>query len=560
MQDNSDLIIRDCCEAEAAEFGKPDTICITVDVLREIVQRHFPGTCLHQIQEPAAAEQAAWHAGLDEGRAQAARPVVVPDDMSSTEANTKYGESYGVDWVYEGKTAAPAAVTVPDLQDMLRELRVQIHKITVHLAPTSDCSGVWMAHDKMSAALAATPAAAPVVLPEPDFHVRPASAVQPHRALMIWDNDATSEPAYFARTVRALLATATGLPAQAVPVANCYSNDEGDTWSDRPDDCDFVDGRTLGEEFELKASIRAWPEVFRVTKVPDETSDDYEVEPVSIRTSAAPLVQAVPDGCKLVPVDLTPEMKREFMDLLMDGIDIYVNSRDQIEIQTDAPRRIWKAVLALSPAAPAHPAEGVQAAQYLPLLLRDIARDLEITVHEACATLKPLGNFSVNSAVTAEMASKLRELFPAVAAPAAGVPAKAAEQEQPIALLRIGKSGFGVDVERWAIGELGNGNHPLFAYVSPKSQADARDAELLGFLQDQCIDLRCFTTSDGEDVGWRTVQHHMSEPRERVVSEVYGDQPRRAIREAMARIERDPYCTGPLHLEDDAAIAAAKGE
>lgn len=29
------------------------------------------GQCLHQIQEPSAAEQAAWHAGLDEGRAQA---------------------------------------------------------------------------------------------------------------------------------------------------------------------------------------------------------------------------------------------------------------------------------------------------------------------------------------------------------------------------------------------------------------------------------------------------------------------------------------------------------
>lgn len=91
-------------------------------------------------------------------------------------------------------------------------------------------------------------------------------------------------------------------------------------------------------------------------------------------------------------------------------------------------------------------------------------------------------------------------------------------------------------------------------------QADALDAELLSFLQDQSLDLRCFSSSDGEDVGWRTVQHHMSEPRERVVSEVYCDQPRRAIREAMSRIERDPYCTGPLHLEDDAAIAAAKGK
>ncbi|MPS93336.1 hypothetical protein [Comamonas sp.] len=58
MQDNSDLIIRDCCEAEVAEFGQPDTICITVDVLREIVQRHSPGTCLHQITEHQAAPAA----------------------------------------------------------------------------------------------------------------------------------------------------------------------------------------------------------------------------------------------------------------------------------------------------------------------------------------------------------------------------------------------------------------------------------------------------------------------------------------------------------------------
>lgn len=70
------------------------------------------------------------------------------------------------------------------------------------------------------------------------------------------------------------------------------------------------------------------------------------------RAQAEPAAVAVPDNWKLVPVDLTPDMKREFMDLLMDGIDIYVNHRDQIEIQTDSPRRIWKAVLTLSPAAP----------------------------------------------------------------------------------------------------------------------------------------------------------------------------------------------------------------
>ena len=56
----------------------------------------------------------------------------------------------------------------------------------------------------------------------------------------------------------------------------------------------------------------------------------------------------------------------------------------------------------------------------LPLLVRDIAREIGITGSEACRALKDLGNFSVNTAVTAEMALKLRELFPAPqAAPAA---------------------------------------------------------------------------------------------------------------------------------------------
>ena len=80
--------------------------------------------------------------------------------------------------------------------------------------------------------------------------------------------------------------------APVVPVANCYSDDDGDRWRDRPDDCEFVEGRALGEEFELQASIRSWTEVFRVTKVPDENSDDYEVEPVSMRTTSAPQAQA----------------------------------------------------------------------------------------------------------------------------------------------------------------------------------------------------------------------------------------------------------------------------
>lgn len=129
-----------------------------------------------------------------------------------------------------------------------------------------------------------------VVLPEPDFWVRPGATIHPDRGWQCWSNDGTATGAFHAETVRALLAT--GGQAQAVPVANCYSDDDGDTWRDCPDDCEFVEGRALGEEFELQASIRSWKEVFRVTKVPDETSDDYEVEPVSIRATAAPQAQA----------------------------------------------------------------------------------------------------------------------------------------------------------------------------------------------------------------------------------------------------------------------------
>lgn len=68
-----------------------------------------------------------------------------------------------------------------------------------------------------------------------------------------------------------------------------------------------------------------------------------------------------------------------------------------------------------------------QAAMPLPLLVRDIARELGITVPQACIALKPLGNYSTNSAVTAEMARMLHDHFPVPAHPAGGVPAQASE-------------------------------------------------------------------------------------------------------------------------------------
>ena len=84
--------------------------------------------------------------------------------------------------------------------------------------------------------------------------------------------------------------------------ANCYSDDHGDYWRDCPDDCDFVEGLKVGDTFELQASIRAWSETFRVTKAPDETSDDYEVELVSSDAPAHP-AEGVPAQVVELEVD-----------------------------------------------------------------------------------------------------------------------------------------------------------------------------------------------------------------------------------------------------------------
>ena len=194
-------------------------------------------------QEPAAAEQAALHAGLDEGRAQAARPVFVPDDMPSTEANTKYGESYGVDWVYEGKTAAPAAVAwsmpAEPTEQMIEVLMAGEDRLR---ARHGDDLPKQRAKDRYRAllSLAATPAcdtpnycrsvqrctamdgqraaAAPVVLPEPDAHMDSEDA---HRVgtssdwVVTGDRRAPDDVALFTEPkVRALLAGVSAPAAQ----------------------------------------------------------------------------------------------------------------------------------------------------------------------------------------------------------------------------------------------------------------------------------------------------------------------------------------------------------
>ena len=65
------------------------------------------------------------------------------------------------------------------------------------------------------------------------------------------------------------------------------------------------------------------------------------------------------------------------------------------------------------------------------------------------------------------------------------------------------------------------------------------DAIRMDALRDQSWDLRCFDMPTGQgdaDIGWRVVGHFQAPPRERVIAEVYIDDPRAAIDAALASL------------------------
>jgi hypothetical protein len=77
----------------------------------------------------------------------------------------------------------------------------------------------------------------------------------------------------------------------------------------------------------------------------------------------------------------------------------------------------------------------------------------------------------------------------------------------------------------------------LAALASTPQPASAEtDARLLDVLRDESWDLRCFSVPTGggdADIGWRVIGHWMAEPCERVMGEVFHDDPRAAIRAAI---------------------------
>lgn len=61
----------------------------------------------------------------------------------------------------------------------------------------------------------------------------------------------------------------------------CWSDNDGDSWGEHPADGEFVDELKVGDEYELLAGWNSVRATYRVTKAPDDESDDYEVECVS---------------------------------------------------------------------------------------------------------------------------------------------------------------------------------------------------------------------------------------------------------------------------------------
>ena len=209
----------------------------------------IPGQCLHQIQEPTPSHQPV--SGQSRFTGQKWEPCAA-EHVAMVLATPHEWQGYEVRYLYaapaEGSVsnatfqAAPAAVAVPDAvrdaEKLLREEAARLERIygTNKWYGFSAEKDLHIEHLRVAAALAATPAAelatfhatqlatlpaaAPVVLPEPDgfLESHPFGSIyhrgKPSQIQMICG---ACPPMYEAGTVRALLATATGLPAQAVP-------------------------------------------------------------------------------------------------------------------------------------------------------------------------------------------------------------------------------------------------------------------------------------------------------------------------------------------------------
>jgi len=106
--------------------------------------------------------------------------------------------------------------------------------------------------------------------------------------------------------------------------------------------------------------------------------------------------------------------------------------------------------------------------------------------------------------------------------------------------------------ESWSVGTMGEDDFEpiidrleeiadgiLSVLTHPPYPLD--DTKRFDKLRNESWDLRCFdipTGGDDYDTGWRVVGHWMAEPHERTIAEVYHDDPRAAIDEAISSLSK----------------------
>ncbi|WP_054074990.1 MULTISPECIES: hypothetical protein [Comamonas] len=159
-------------------------------------------TCLHRMQVPSAAEQAAWHAGLNEGRAQAV-PAAVAWTMPAEPTEQ----------MIEVLMAGEDRLRARNGDDLPKQRAKDRYRALLSLAATPAAAPVDKSPELQGSVVDKTvnlqdAAAAPVVPHEPDRIAR--NLMQ----FVGLDKDTARKCQEVVRC--ALLATATGLPAQAV--------------------------------------------------------------------------------------------------------------------------------------------------------------------------------------------------------------------------------------------------------------------------------------------------------------------------------------------------------
>ena len=134
--------------------------------------------------------------------------------------------------------------------------------------------------------------------------------------------------------------TTTPLPEPVTPDYFEHEDDD-DCWRECPDDCDIIDSAgggdlIVGNEYECEVAWRG-TQRFRVTKIPDDASDDYEVKLVSSSHSFYTADQLQAYAAVTAAKDAEIERLRDVVDA------IYIYANDTLSGRTDGPDdRDWQ--------------------------------------------------------------------------------------------------------------------------------------------------------------------------------------------------------------------------